>query len=111
VIFSTGSTANASIARTTAEGVHAGVSIGGTTSSTSGQVVHTNGRNGCFVVVVKPSGPTNVTPAFSIAYSSYIPVDHAQVTGNGCSYNGNAIDHIYMVMQTVARPAQPKVSS
>jgi hypothetical protein len=55
-------TANHAIATTTLIGTHTGISIGGTTSSTYGNVVKTNGRNACILVKQTPSGPTNVEP-------------------------------------------------
>jgi hypothetical protein len=55
-------TANTAIATTTNVGLHTGMSVGGTTSSTYGYVVKTNGRNGCYEVQDVPaSGPTNVS--------------------------------------------------
>jgi hypothetical protein len=54
------STANHTIATTTIYGTHTGVSVGATTSSTNGYVVHTNGRNGCYEVPEAISGPTDV---------------------------------------------------
>ena len=41
------------------------------------------------------TGSPNVTPAFQISYSSYIPVDHATVP-TGCTYNGNTTNYIYL---------------
>ncbi len=64
-------TANAAIATTTNVGLHTGMSAGGTTSSTYGFVVKTNGRNGCYEVQNVPaSGPTNVgVPTSMLFYS------------------------------------------
>src|SRR5260370_9774423 len=53
-------TANQAIATTSKSGTHTGISIGSTTSSTSGYRLSTNGRNGCYEVPAAPSGPTNV---------------------------------------------------
>lgn len=53
-------TLNHVVATTTKSGTHTGMSIGSTTSSTSGYVTTTNGRNGCYQVPAAPSGPTNV---------------------------------------------------
>jgi hypothetical protein len=53
-------TANAAIATTTNVGLHTGMSVGSTTSSTSGYSIKTNGRNGCYEVPQQPTGPTNV---------------------------------------------------
>ena len=40
--------------------------------------------------------PPPYVPWFTIAYSSYIPVDHLQLIADGCSYNGINTDYIYM---------------
>ena len=94
--FENWSTLNTAVAQTTLAGLHTGMSMGSTTSSTSGELTFSNGRQGCSKHLVAPTGPTNVNHMFQIAYSAYIPVDHAQVAGDGCSYNGNAVDFIYM---------------
>jgi len=53
-------TANPAIATTTNLGLHTGMSVGSTTSSTSGYSYKTNGRNGCYEIPQQPSGPTDV---------------------------------------------------
>lgn len=55
-------TANQAVATTTKAGTHTGISIGSTTSSTSGYKLTTNGRNGCYETPAAPSGPTDVVP-------------------------------------------------
>ena len=52
-------TQSTSIATTTSQGVHTGVAPGGTTSFTQGQILHTNGRNGCYYISAGKQGPTN----------------------------------------------------
>lgn len=49
-----------SIAITSNDGLHTGQSIGNTVSSTSGKVIHTNGRNGCYLIPAEPQGSTSV---------------------------------------------------
>lgn len=56
-------TANHSIATTSSYGQHTGIAVGGTTSSTFGYLVHTNGRSGCYEVTSSASGPTDILNA------------------------------------------------
>ncbi len=59
--FYSWTTASVAVARTTSAGTHTGLSVGGTTSSTKGEVIHSNGRSGCYLLPAYPNGPTNVT--------------------------------------------------
>ena len=57
-----------------------------------------NGQTGsCFVASQRPLNPagSGTIHAFSVAYSSYIPADHA-TTPDGCSYSGQAAEYVYM---------------
>ena len=56
-------TANTSIAITDRTGRHTGVALGATSSTTQGEVIHSNGRSGCYLVNSIPSGPTSVIPS------------------------------------------------
>ena len=93
--FNNWSTLSTGIAQTTSQGMHTGMSVGGTTSKTSGQVQGRPNRYTCPVTTMNPSGPTNVQPIFNVRYSAYIPVDHV-TAGDGCSYQGNNASYTYI---------------
>ena len=76
-------TANHAVATTTLQGLHTGMSVGGTTSSTYGYVVHTNGRSGCYEIQEFPNGPTNV--------NNLTPVQH--------NYPGNPLPNACWISQ------------
>ena len=86
-------TANHAIATTTIYGTHTGVSVGNTTSSTTGYVVHTNGRNGCYEIPGSASGPTDVNaPSITSISPSKLPVGGSgvQVTISGTGFGPSA---------------------
>ena len=76
-----------------------GVSVGSTTLDiVLDNIIYGPVRDGqtCPLMNITVPGPGSVVPTFNLAYSAYIPVDHVQSTGLGCSYNGNFVSYIYM---------------
>jgi hypothetical protein len=89
-------TGNTAIATVSAGGIHKGVSVGSTSSSTNGYIQDTQLRN-CPSVLVNVNGTANVTPIFTVGYNAYIPVDHV-LGPTTCTYTkySLAVTKIYM---------------
>jgi hypothetical protein len=70
-------TGNAAIARVDGYGTHTGVSVGSTTSATSGLIASQGGKI-CPLRSFHPVGGVGVVPGFTVGYNAFIDIDHVQ---------------------------------
>jgi len=101
--WSSNNTNVANVANGTSAGLMSPVSpgsavINGTTDNLplAGQICDQPPDCGDLYGPLDDQAPGTVNPTFTVAYSSYIPVDHLQLIADGCSYNGINTNYIYM---------------
>jgi hypothetical protein len=99
--YSNWGTANSNIATADYYGTHTGISIGSTTSSTSGQFQGWLRLNDCPIVGSAPSGGTNVTPcaapasettAVEATVNTTQTAFNQSISDNGHSFDGSTVE-------------------